>query len=349
MAISIDAGEILKSCRLPILDVRSPGEFASGHIPNANNVPLLDDAERAEVGTLYKQSGSEPAIARGRQLVGVKLEQLVDAVRAITAGPEVVVHCWRGGMRSVGFAGLLQEHGFQPKLVKGGYKAYRKSVHDCLAEPRRVVILCGHSGSGKTLLLQRLRESGEQVVDLESLAGHRGSVFGGIGLPAQPTVEQFENHLGQAWNRLDPSKPVWIEGESQSIGRVYIPAPCWKQMMEAPSISVEVPRDQRVKFLVEEYGDLPAEELADAIHKISKRLGGARLQAALAALDENDVATFASIALEYYDKAYANSQAKFSRDAVVSVPLTGDIQSADLSESIEALRKAAAQVLGTSL
>ncbi len=183
-------------------------------------------------------------------------------MKAIVSGPDLVVHCWRGGMRSQGFAGLLQQHGFRPRLLQGGYKAYRQAAHRCFAQPRRIIILSGHSGAGKTRLLDAMQVTGEQVIDLERLACHRGSVFGGIDQPPQPTVEQFENDLFLQWRDLDPHKPVWIEGESQLIGRVFIPQAVWEQMSTAAAIFVDVEREQRVQFLVEEYGDLPADELA---------------------------------------------------------------------------------------
>ncbi len=249
MGIVIDADRFLESHRMPVIDVRSPGEFARGHIPSANNVPLLSDTERAEIGTIYKNGGAESAIRRGREMVVVKTDQLIDAVKAVVSGPDFLVHCWRGGMRSQGFAGLLEQHGFRPTLLQGGYKAYRQSAHRCFAESHRIIILSGHSGAGKTRLLDALRAAGRQVVDLEGLACHRGSVFGGINQPPQPTVEQFENNLFLQWRDLDPDEPVWIEGESQSIGRAVIPLPVWKQMSSAPAIVVHVDREQRIEFL----------------------------------------------------------------------------------------------------
>jgi tRNA 2-selenouridine synthase len=327
MGIVIDADTFLASHRLPTIDVRSPGEFGRGHIPSANNVPLLDDAEREEIGIIYKNVGSQSAIARGRELVGFKIDHLVDTVKAIVSGPDFVVHCWRGGMRSESFAGLLEQYGFRPRLLQGGYKAYRRAAHCSFAQPRRIIILSGHSGAGKTRLLHALQAACEQVIDLEGLACHRGSVFGGINQPPQPTVEQFENDLFLQWRDLDPSKPVWIEGESQSIGKVFIPQPVWEQMSAAPAIFVDVQREQRVELLVEEYGDLPVDELALAMERISKRLGGARLRAALEALQRKDVHTVAELALEYYDKAYSNSLQKSPRELVINVPLSSPGQS----------------------
>jgi tRNA 2-selenouridine synthase len=224
-------------------------------------------------------------------------------------------------MRSQGFAWLLQQCGFKPRILAGGYKAFRRAAHRCFAETRRVIILGGHSGNGKTRLLNVLRDEGEQVIDLEHLAGHRGSVFGGIGRPPQPTVEQFENDLFLQWRQLDPVRPVWMEGESRSIGKVFLPQGVWTQMSAAPAIHVELARDRRVEFLLTEYGDLPADELALAIRRISKRLGGANLKAALEALQRKDLHAFTNIALEYYDKAYSRSLQKRPRHLVRMVPL----------------------------
>ncbi len=323
MGIEIDVDTFLNARRSVVIDVRSPGEFRHGHIPGAHSVPLFDDAERAEIGTLYKQVGRLPAIVRGMEVAGAKADRLVKAVQDVVgSGPEVVVHCWRGGMRSEGVAWLLTQCGYRPSRLLGGYKAFRREAQSHFAQPRRVIILGGHSGAGKTQLLHALRKSGEQVIDLESLANHRGSAFGGIMQPPQPTVEQFENELFLQWRDLDPGKRVWIEGESQAIGKIFIPAPIWKQMSDAPTIFVEVDRQRRAEFLVEQYGELPAEDLAAAITKIRKRLGGARLKLALAALDCNDVLQFASIALEYYDRAYSNSLRQRPPESLVRVRMS---------------------------
>jgi tRNA 2-selenouridine synthase len=321
MDIVVDTDAFLQH-RLPTIDVRSPGEFGRGHIPGAINVPLLDDSERAEVGTLYKNVGRQQATTRGLQLVAAKSNQLIEAIKTVVTRPDLVVHCLRGGMRSQGFAWLLQQCGFQPRILAGGYKAFRQAAHRCFAQPRRIILVGGHSGTGKTRLLKVLQDEGEQVIDLEQLAHHRGSVFGGIGQPPQPTVEQFENDLFLQWRQLDPLRPVWIEGESRSIGKVILPQDLWNQLSAAPAIWVQLAREQRVEFLVSEYGGLPADELAEAIRRISKRLGGANLTAALEALQRQDLETFAGIALKYYDKAYSRSMEQRSPDRVRNVPLS---------------------------
>lgn len=326
MSNSIDAAVLVDVLadpnRGPIIDVRSPSEFSCGHIPGAISVPLFDNAERAEIGTMYKQLGRTPAISRGLEIAESKMAALIESVREVTPRPDVIVHCWRGGMRSGGFAWLLEQSGFKPRVLTGGYKAFRRAARCGLAETRRVIILGGHTGAGKTQVLTALREAGEQVIDLEGLAGHRGSAFGGIGREPQPTVEQFENELFLQWRDLLPSKPVWIEGESKAIGRVYIPDPVWNQMLVAPAVFVEVDRAKRVEFLVKEYGELPTDQLAAAVSRIKKRLGGDRLRAALESLERRDLSTFATIALEYYDKAYTNSLKKRPQDQIVRMPLS---------------------------
>ena len=232
-------------------------------------------------------------------------------------------------MRSEGVAWLCADCGLKPQVLRGGYKSFRRAAHDSFAKPLRIVVLAGHTGSGKTRLLSLLRGHGQQVIDLEDLAKHRGSVFGGLGQPSQPTVEQFENNLFLQWRNLRADLPVWIEGESRSIGKVQIPQPLWDQMSAAPIIFLEVGRAQRIEFLIEEYGEFPTEQLVAAIEKLRKRLGGARLQAALAALACGDIRSFATHALQYYDKSYSRSLEKFPPQRVVRLPLneagkTGD-------------------------
>ena len=194
----------------------------AGHIPEAINIPLFNDEERASVGICYKNQGRCPAIAEGLRIVGQKAQDLLRALGRFSDGERIYVHCWRGGMRSEAFNWLACQSGLSAERISGGYKAYRRAAHECFAQPMKIVILSGYTGVGKTVLLQELRSQGEQVIDLEFLASHRGSAFGGIGQPEQPTVEQFENDLFEALRGVDPERPIWIEDESQSIGRVNI-------------------------------------------------------------------------------------------------------------------------------
>lgn len=288
----------------PIIDVRSPAEFEAGHIPGALNIPLFSNEERAEVGTLYKQSGQEPAILRGLEIIGPKMAGFVRRAKEIPFQDQLLVHCWRGGMRSGSFGWLLNTAGLQAVTLAGGYKSYRHELLTFFDTRFPLYILTGGTGSGKTELLHLLREKGEQVVDLEGLAHHKGSVFGGMGQQEQPPSEQFQNELFLQMKEMDLSRPIWLEDESISLGNVFIPHPLWNQLRRAPLIRTELSRPARVERLVKEYGQFDSKELAAAIQKIGKRLGGQHAKAALEALEKNNLEEVASILLTYYDKAY---------------------------------------------
>lgn len=288
-----------------LFDVRTPAEFGKGHIPGAVNLPLFSNEERTEVGTLYKQESQEAALLRGLDFVGVKMRGLVEEAKRQAPALKVMVHCWRGGQRSGSLGWLLDLAGFDVQTMQGGYKAYRRYIQRAFAERRlRLLILGGHTGSGKTEILQQLRALGEQIIDLERIARHKGSAFGSLGEAGQPTVEQFENDLFEKFRDLDPGRRVWLENESRAIGRVYIPEGLWKQMNQASLLHLEVPRQVRVTRLVDDYAQYDKAGLIDAFSRIRKRLGGQHLQTALSALEQDDYQTAATIALRYYDKAY---------------------------------------------
>ncbi len=288
----------------PVIDVRSPAEFEAGHIPGALNMPLFSNEERAEIGTLYKQSGQEPAILRGLEIVGPKMAGFVRQAKELPYQQQLLVHCWRGGMRSGSFGWLLNTAGLPAVTLAGGYKSYRSKLLAFFDTSFALYVLTGGTGSGKTELLHLLKEKGEQVVDLEGLAHHKGSVFGGMGQQEQPSSEQFQNELFLQMQEMDPTQPIWVEDESISLGNVFIPHPLWNQLRRAPLIRTELSRAARVERLVKEYGLFDTQALAAAIHKITKRLGGQHAKAALEALEENNLKEVASILLVYYDKAY---------------------------------------------
>ncbi len=291
--------------QLPIIDVRSPGEFAHAHIPGAVNIPLFDNEERAQVGTKYKNAGKDTAVLLGLGLVGPKLAHFVKQSKKLNPQhKEVLVHCWRGGMRSGSFAWLLDTAGLTASTLVGGYKAYRNAVLTALAEPRPLLILGGKTGSGKTDILSELARQGEQVIDLEGLAHHKGSSYGAIGQLPQPTTEQFENAIFGQWRLLDPNRPIWLEDESRNVGSCFIPMPLWQQMRTAPVAFVDVPKEIRVQRLVTEYGGIDHPLLVEATERIRKRLGGKVTNDALDALTRHDYATVAGLTLDYYDKAY---------------------------------------------
>jgi tRNA 2-selenouridine synthase len=307
---------------LPIIDVRSPGEFAKGHIPNAINIPLFTDEERAHVGTVYVQKSQEAAIKLGYEYVTPKLQDFINEAFKVASNGKVIVHCWRGGLRSHAFAQHLSDNGFgDVKLIIGGYKAYRNFVFDSLATPTKIKVLGGYTGSGKTYILEELKKLGNQVIDLEGLANHKGSAFGGIGQPEQPTVEQFENNLYQEFRKLDLSKPIWVEDESYDIGKVKIPKQFFEQMQASQLYFIEISQHERAKHLVIEYGVCDKQKLADSIQRISQRLGGLSVKNAIAALEQDDFYEVAMITLYYYDKLYAKGMNNPKWKNVITIPL----------------------------
>lgn len=294
--------------KLPVIDVRSPVEFTRGHIPGAKNIPLLSDEERILVSKTYNQESQSAAIDIGYQLISQKLHHLVEKSEETAPMKEVIVHCWRGGMRSNAFSKLLIQNGFSKVYVlENGYKGYRNHIHTFFTQPLLLLLLGGYTGSGKTGILKCLADKGQQVIDLEHLANHRGSVFGGIGMPPQPTTEQFENDLFSAFRRLDLTKPVWIEDESITIGRVFIPAPLFARMSQQPMFFIDIPIDERLKNLINTYALLNQKELAESIMKLSKRLGLEKANLALQELKNNNYFCVASILLSYYDNYYLKS------------------------------------------
>lgn len=293
-----------------ILDVRSPSEFAHGHIPGARNLPLFSDEERARVGTLYKNDGKEAALYAGLDFAGARLRSLVKDARKISAGKPLIIHCWRGGMRSKSMAWLLAFAGLDVSILIGGYKAYRAMVHHSFEEDFILEIIGGKTGSGKTEVLQAMQSLGEQIIDLEGLACHKGSAFGHLGQAPQPTAEQFENDLQLKLSELDHKKRIWLEDENHGIGKVFIPLPLWQQMKQVVILEIDVPFEQRVERLVKEYGIFSKAELEETLKKIGKRLGGQHLKTALEALEEGDLRKVAEISLIYYDKAYQYNHEK---------------------------------------
>ncbi|NBB88858.1 MAG: tRNA 2-selenouridine(34) synthase MnmH [Bacteroidetes bacterium] len=323
MIQEISVGKALE-LNYPLLDVRSPKEYQKGHIPGAENVPLFSDDERAKIGTTYKQKSKKEAVDLGYQFVAPKLQHFIDQASMLAPDGIVSVHCWRGGMRSKAFAKHLSENGFEKvNVITGGYKAYRNHILDKLSCPGQLKILGGYTGSGKTPILNVFERRGKQVIDLEGLARHKGSAFGGLGEDEFPTTQQFENDLFHKWSTLDKNRPIWLEDEGHNIGPVRIPIDFYRAMKESYLYFIDIPKEERAKYLAEEYGKFKNYELKAAIQRISKRLGGEREQKAIEYLREEKYVEIALIALKYYDKFYFKGLKKRKKGNVCTIRLQG--------------------------
>jgi tRNA 2-selenouridine synthase len=308
----------------PVFDVRSPGEYSHAQIPGAYSLPLFSDEERKLVGTAYKQQGKQKAIKIGLDFFGVKMRGMVEEVENIVdrctlnnvnveesfkngqkETKSILVHCWRGGMRSAGVAWLLNLYGFEVYTLVGGYKAYRNWVLSQFEREYEMNVLGGYTGSGKTTILHQLLNKKQAVIDLEKLANHKGSAFGGIGQGPQPSQEMFENLLATELNNNE-KKSFWLEDESQRIGMLHIPQPFWKQMRTKPVFFVDIPFHERLNYIIGEYGACDRNSLQLSIERIQKRLGPLETKTAVAHLHKNELQECFGILLLYYDKHYTN-------------------------------------------
>jgi tRNA 2-selenouridine synthase len=307
--------------QLPVIDVRSEGEYEEGHMRNAFSIPLLNNAERVAVGTDYKQKGQQEAIKTGFRLVGPRLAGIIEETEQI--GRELLVYCWRGGMRSSNFCQFVGMARIKTQTLQGGYKAYRQVALESFKRPLRLMVIGGCTGSGKSEILRALEGMGEQVIDLENLANHKGSAFGGLMMPPQPTTEQFQNDLFEKLLNLDLSKRVWIEDESLAVGRIFLPHDLWTQMGISPVVEIEVKKEVRIERLVNEYGAADKNEFLEAMTKVNKKLGGQHFKRAKEMLLQGDMASTIDILLAYYDKAYTMALDKKKGRIKLQVPWDG--------------------------
>lgn len=296
-----------------LYDVRSPCEYQHAHIPGALNLPLFSNEERALVGTCYKQKGKDDAIELGLKLVGPKLHHLVHSVKE--KGPFAKVYCARGGMRSASVAWLLRTAGIETLVLPGGYKKFRNWALSSFALPRQIKILGGFTGCGKTEILLALQGLGENILDLEDLAHHKGSSFGAWPGKEQPSIEHFENKIAMKLSKVEPSKTLWIEDESRLIGACKIPDKLFFQMRSAPVIKIEKPKEERIAFLSRTYTEQPTDQLISATGRLEKRLGREIVQKIIAAIKSGDIDNAINFLLEYYDATYSYGIGK--RDAGV--------------------------------
>lgn len=306
----------------PLLDVRSPAEFESGHIPGAISFPLFSDTERAEVGTLYKQAGKEDAIKRGLEIIGPKMRAMIEQAESLES-KSFRVHCWRGGMRSQSVAWLLETYGFDVQLLENGYKAYRHAINEFFGSELNLIVLGGYTGTKKTDILHVLKETGEQVIDLEGLAGHQGSSFGNIMSKTQPSTEHFHNLLYTSAKGFDKERPIWIEDESLMIGRCALPQSLYELKQRSPHIIIDLPIDERLDYLVSDYGKAEAALLIKATEGIRKRLGHEQADATIAFIQEGNMKEAARNVLGYYDKNYQYGRDKKKAEDLTMISFEG--------------------------
>ena len=322
MAVRIDVREFLdESSLVSMIDVRSPGEFQRGHIPGAINIPLFDDQERAKVGTLYKLEGKHPAILEGLDIAGRKMSEMAKRARRASVNNQLLVYCWRGGMRSESMAWLFETMGLGCKLLHGGYKSYRSFLRESLQLPLKIMILGGMTGSGKTEVLQSMADMGQQVIHLEKLASHKGSAFGGIGQAKQPGTESFENRLFSEMRKMNPEKLLWLEDESKTIGSVHIPDELFGQMRHAFLIRIDLPLQERISRLVDGYACYPKQDLLAALERIRKRFGNQLFLPAKEAIETGNYRLAAELILEYYDRTYLYGLSKRNPNKIFPLAL----------------------------
>lgn len=298
----------------PLFDVRSPSEYHHAHIPGAHSLPLFTDDERAVVGTAYKQKGKKIAVKNGLEFFAPKMKFIIEQVESLYKAFKkqdvpLVVNCWRGGMRSAGVAWLLDLYGFEVYQLVGGYKAFRKWTLEQFEKPYEISILGGYTGSAKTETLLQLRNEGVSVIDLEGIAIHKGSAFGGIGLPPQPSQEMFENKLALELYFKD-NRHFWLEDESQRIGILNIPHALWNTMRKSKITFIDIPFNDRLQYILKHYGKLDKERLIGAVVRIQKRFGPNETKTTLNLLLEDKTEEAFELLLHYYDREYFKSLQK---------------------------------------
>jgi tRNA 2-selenouridine synthase len=325
------------SKELPVLDVRSPKEYLDAHIPGAFALPLFTDEQRKIIGTAYKQESRKAAVNHGLNYFSEKMKIIPGEVTEIisdwskkkgsfSSHPSgvggLLIHCWRGGMRSEAVAWLLNLYGYKVYVLKGGYKSFRNWALAQFEKTYHLKILGGYTGSGKTDVLKEMQRKGKIIIDLEKLANHKGSAFGSLGEKPQPTQEMFENLLAiELWktdieiesnqikiNGEEATKnektEIWVEDESRHIGHVNIPKTLWEQMRNSKLYFLEIPIEERINYIVSTYGVFDKKELVTSIMKIQKKLGGLETKNAINFLLENNLKECFSILMQYYDKLY---------------------------------------------
>lgn len=314
MTISLEQTLSLRDKGAVLVDARSPAEYAEATVPGAINIPILNDAERAEVGTLYKQVGKTTARRRGVELVAPKIPAMVEQVAGFQAGTSlpVIVFCWRGGMRSLALTQFLELAGVPARQLSRGHKGFRRHVLDFFEKGQwgRLVVLRGLTGVGKTRYLHRLAENGFPIIDLEGLANHRGSAFGNLGLPPQPTQKMFEALLWDELRKVPKGRFVLAEGESRHIGRVALPVRLYNSLQVETSIWLRSDLSNRVRNILADYPAIDSlkGDFIEAIQSLKQRLGKKVVSRYLELLDAGEWTELVSELMEnYYDPLYRHT------------------------------------------
>ena len=323
-----------KAESIPVIDVRTPAEYKQGHIPTAHNIPLFSNKERKSVGTSYKQKGQQEALIKGLDFAGPKMTSFVRKAQKIAKQNKLLLHCWRGGMRSASMAWLFETAGMDCGRLKGGYKSFRQFVLAYFDHALPFIVIGGLTGSGKTAALKSLAEMGEQILDLETLAHHKGSAFGNLGEKTQHSTEHFENKICWDLLPLKKNRTIWVEDESRSIGRNILPAGIYNQIRSAPVVFLDIPLLDRVDRLVEDYAGFSNEELSESIQKISQRLGGDITRKAIEAVAKGDYKLTAEMALQYYDKTYLFGLSNRDQQLVFKLPADNVLDSTSVAGQI---------------
>ncbi|SNB46030.1 tRNA 2-selenouridine(34) synthase MnmH [Geobacter sp. DSM 9736] len=303
-----------------IVDVRSPAEFDEDHLPGAVNVPLLDNEERAEIGTIHKHQGPLEARRRGLELTAHRFPAMVAQIGAQASGRPILVYCWRGGLRSKTVVSILDLTGYPAVQLTGGYKSFRAQVvsyFEPFNPPAPLVVFHGMTGIGKTTFLQKLGHR-YPVVDLEGLACHRGSAFGEVGLRQTLSQKRFETLLWDSFRRLQPGVPILVEGESRRIGKVSLPGDMYDRMRQSVKVWCQASLETRVTRLIAEYGCIEyKEEMERALQRIRKKLGEERYREIAEHLDRWELEPFMMrLMADYYDKVYYKTR-EWQEDAVI--------------------------------
>jgi len=327
---------IAKSENIPVIDVRTPAEFELAHFPGAYNIPIFSNEERAIIGTLYKKQGKQIAILKGLELVGPKLADFSKKAIEMAVNNQLLVYCWRGGMRSASMQWLFSTLGIETFRLEGGYKSFRNHLFDTFDKIKKLVVLGGYTGVGKTDVLMFLEKNGQQVINLEGLAHHKGSTFGKLGqMEKQPTSEHFANLLFFKMKDFDFEKIIWTEDESKRIGSVHQPDNFYDKLRSSTLIKLKSDRKIRVQRLLNDYGGFDDDVLIEGIERIAKRLGPNFTKQAVLEIDTGNMEAAINICLDYYDKTYDFGISKRNSQTIFDFEITNIDSSMSMNELVK--------------